>query len=155
MQAHFPSVKGSNLSRKTFNLPQDFAGSLNLLFIAFLQIHQRDVDTWVPTAEELTAVYPQLRYYELPVIRSMNFFSRSFIDGGMRMGIADKSVHDITITLYLDKQPFRNALKITRESEISVMLVDRQGDIYWRETGPFTPEKGATLEKALAAHFTP
>jgi len=49
----FPTVRGSNLLRQQLTLPKDFQGKLNLVFIAFEQWHQMEVDSWVPLAKEL------------------------------------------------------------------------------------------------------
>ncbi len=51
----FPIVNGSNLLREKLTLPQDFAGNYNLLFIAFQQWHQEEVNTWIPLAESYEA----------------------------------------------------------------------------------------------------
>ena len=113
----FPQISGSNLERKKYNLPDDFEGELNLIFVAFLQIHQLDVNTWLPTAQQLAGMYPQLAYYELPTIRKMNWFSRTMIDGGMRMGIPDRNAREATITLYIDKRPWRQPSTPNRQPE--------------------------------------
>ena len=54
-----------------------------------------------------------------------------------------------TITLYLDKDEFRQALQLPHEDDIYVLLLDRQGQVLWRAEGAFTPEKG----ESLAAQF--
>ena len=79
----FPIVTGFNLQRKKLTLPQDFKGSVNLIFIAFQQWQQKQVDTWVPYAQQLEQVYDGLLYYELPTIRKLNLFSRTLINEGM------------------------------------------------------------------------
>ena len=79
----FPIVTGFNLQRKKLTLPQDFKGSVNLIFIAFQQWQQKQVDTWVPYAQQLEKVYDGLLYYELPTIRKLNLFSRTLINEGM------------------------------------------------------------------------
>lgn len=144
-----PTVSGSNLERETLTFPADFAGELNLVFIAFQQWHQMEVDTWVPLAESLHQDHPRLAYYEFPTIQSMNRLSRMFINEGMRAGIRHQPTRRRTITLYIEKAPFRQALQIPDEKHISVMLFDRQGEVIWRETGAFTPEKGAALSAAI------
>ncbi len=151
----FPSVTGSNLERRKYDLPQDFEGELNLVFIAFQQVHQLDVNTWLPTAKQLVAMHPGLAYYELPTIRSMSWFSRAMIDGGMRMGIPDRGAREATITLYIDKRPFRAALGIPDENNIVVLLVDGRGEVQWRTTGPHDARKGAELETAVAGLLEP
>ena len=151
----FPQVSGSNLERQRYQLPADFAGEMNLVFIAFQQWQQHDVDTWLPLAQTLVEQYPTLHYYELPTIRPMNFIARSFIDGGMRSGIADRSAREATITLYINKGLFRQALNIPSENQIYVLLVDGNGDVVWMENGRFSTEKANTLQKIVSSTLAP
>jgi hypothetical protein len=144
---HFPQVSGSNLEGRRYRLPRDLEGDLNLLFIPFQRWHQDWVDTWVPFARELQAKTPGLRYYELPTLPRMNPFYRMSLDMGMKMGIPDKAAREATITLYLDKDAYRQALGIPNEETIVVMLVDREGTILWRTEGPFEAEKGRALHE--------
>jgi hypothetical protein len=145
----FPTVTGSNLLRRKVTLPDDLGGELNLLFIAFQQWHQAWVDTWTPAGRSLEAAFPGLRFYELPVIQSMNRFSQTFINEGMRAGIPNPGTREKTITLYLDKKAFRQALELPGEDTIWVLLVDRQGNVLWREQGAYSPEKGSALLQAV------
>ena len=145
----FPAVTGSNLQRKKLALPQDFQGELNLVLIAFQQWQQTRVDTWLPFARQLEEAHPGVRYYELPTIQRLNVLARTFINEGMRAGIPDPVARERTITLYLDKNVFREALQLHGEDDIYVMLVNRQGRVLWRGEGAFTPEKGESLGAAV------
>ena len=146
---HFPRVSGNNLDRQEFEFPRDFEGELNLVIIPFLQKQQLDVNTWIPAAQELERSYPGLVYYELPTIYKLPALSRTFINEGMRAGIPDQTSRERTITLYLDKETFKAALKITSEDVISLFLIDRQGNILWREEGRFTEEKVTGLIEVI------
>lgn len=145
----FPAVSGYNLHREKKHLPADLEGQVNLLFVPFWQRQQFDVDTWVPAARRIEAEIPALRYYELPTIQKMNFFAELFINEGMRAGIPNSLTRQRTITLYLDKNEFRQALEIDSESQISILLVDRSGEVIWRAEGRYSPEKEASLLQAL------
>lgn len=145
----FPEVEGSNLVRSKIKLPKDLQGDLNILFIPFYQWHQNLVDAWVPLARQLEQEYPGVFYYELPVIRSMNLLSRTFINEGMRAGIPDHTTRERTITLYLDKPAFRQALDIPGEDTITIFVVNREGKVVWRTEGPYSPEKGSALTGAI------
>ena len=148
-----PNVQGANLARQTLKFPKDFSGALNLVFVAFQQWQQNDVNGWVPQAEELLQTTPAFEYYEFPTIQRMNFLARTFINEGMRAGIPNKATRRRTITLYIDKRPFKQALNITTEDQIWVFLFDKQGNVLWHTSGPFTPEKGAELEAAVSQHL--
>lgn len=149
-QPVFPRVSGDNLNRRRYALPGDFEGELNLLFIAFQQWHQMEVNSWVPYARQMAARFPDTRYYELPTIRRMNPLFQSFIDSGMRAGIPDNNTRAATITLYIDKEPFCRALGIRDESHIFVALVDRAGSVRWQTYGPYDPARGRELDALLS-----
>ena len=141
----FPVVTGTNLQRKSLRLPEAFEGEWNLVFIAFQQWQQRQVDSWIPLAKQLEEGHPELRYYELPTIQDRNRLARTFINEGMRAGIPDPVARERTITLYLDKTAFRKALQLSSEDDIHVLLLDRRGQVLWRTEGPFAPAKGDSL----------
>ena len=145
----FPTVSGSNLLRQKKTLPQDFKGRLNLVFIPFQQWQQMEVDSWVPVAGELEEQYENLFYYELPTIQSRNPFYRTFINEGMRAGIPNQKSRERTITLYLNKTGFRAALGMPDEDHTYILLVDRQGNEFFRTRGPYNREADAALRQAL------
>ncbi len=146
----FPTVNGSNLLRTKLTLPQDFEGKYNLLFIAFQQWQQDEVNTWIPLAESCEAQFPGLVYYELPTIRSLNALSKFFINEGMRAGIPNPKSRERTITLYLEKDDFRTALNLQDEEHIFALLIDRQGNELWRARGPLSQTSQAGLLEALS-----
>jgi predicted transcriptional regulator len=148
----FPAATGSNLQRKKLMLPADFDGELNIILVAFEQWQQNTVNTWLPFVEQLEQGYDSVRYYELPVIKRMNFIARTFINEGMRAGIPDTKARNRTITLYLDKVAFRDALDLPHERDIYVLIVDREGNIVWRTEGAFTSDKGEALTRAIETH---
>jgi hypothetical protein len=144
----FPNVSGSNLQRTRLTLPQDFQGERNLVLIAFQQWQQTQVDTWIPFARQLEETYPAVRYYELPTIQRLNTLARTFNEG-MRAGIPDLVSRERTITLYLDKKAFREALQLPGEDDIYVLLLDRQGRVLWQAEGAFTLDKGESLASVI------
>jgi len=150
--AYLPSVKAANLAKRDFNLPADFEGDRNLLLVAFEREQQKDVDTWLREMRRFEELDPGFHYYELPTIQRPNAFLRWFIDTGMRRGIPDGKARERTITLYLEKKPFCDALLITDQKKIYAFLVDREGKVLWRSEGLFDETKGASLRSALGEH---
>lgn len=146
----FPTVRGSNLSRKKYLLPDDIEGDLALVMIAFRQSQQSEVDTWLPLAKRLSQQFDQLAYYELPTIDRLPGLARMFIDGGMRAGIPDLRARQATITLYLDKSAFRQELEISSEDTITTLLMDKEGKVLWRTQGPATVAAGQALTTLIA-----
>jgi len=147
--AHFPPVKASNLDQREFSLPTDFEGDRNLVLIAFERQQQKDVDTWLNEMNRFERLDPAFRYYELPTIERPNAFMRWFIDSGMRRGIPDQKARERTITLYLDKKSFCEALLIEDQKKIYTFLIDRSGRVMWKAEGAFDAAKGESLKNAL------
>lgn len=146
----FPKVSGSNLLRQKLYLPGSLEGKINLLFIPFQQWQQSMVDGWVPMARRLEQEYSGMAYYELPTIQPMGWLAQTMLNEGMRAGIPNQKTRERTITLYLDKVAFRRELGIEGEDQITVLLVDRQGNILWRTVGAYTPDKEIELRRHLA-----
>ena len=147
--ATFPEVETSNLEGRKYSLPRDFESERNLVLIAFEREQQKDVDTWLHESTRFEQFDPALRIYELPTIARLDPFRRWFIDTGMRHGIPGRKARERTLTLYLDKNSFRQSLKIESEKQIYAMLVDRSGDVLWRSDGDFAETKAQSLKEAL------
>jgi hypothetical protein len=145
----FPTVNGSNLLREKVTLPWDFQGRFNLVFIPFEQWQQMEVDSWMALAKELEEQFDGLVYYELPTIQSRNTLFKMFINEGMRAGSPNPKTRERTITLYLDKIDFRYALGMFDEEHIYILVVDRQGNEFFRARGPYSREGEVSLRQAL------
>jgi len=145
----FPSVEGRNLEDERFSLPADLRSPLNVVLVAFKREQQEDVDTWMPFLKTLHEGRRDLSVYELPTLGRRYRLMRSFIDGGMRRGIPDSAVRAATITMYIDKTPFRESLRLRDEDRIYVLLVDREGRVFWRSEGRFTQTAGDELSRRI------
>ncbi len=110
---------------------------------------QADVDTWLPAARALEAASPRVRAYELPTIARLSRLSQAWINTAMRFGVADRHARQQTITLYLDKEPFRDALGVPDEDEIDVLLLDRNGGVLWHKRGRCDEQGARELEAAV------
>jgi hypothetical protein len=145
----FPKVEGSNLEGRRFSLPADFESEYNVVFVAFRREQQADVDSWLPFLESQKLQDRGIRVYELPTLNRNYRIMRGFIDGGMSRGIPVKATREATITLYIDKSPFKKALAIDTEGQISTLVVARDGRVLWRKDGRFTSNGGAELAAML------
>ena len=104
----------------------DFEGERNLVILAFQREQQALVDSWSPAIADLLARYADLRFYELPTISRGNPLFRAWLDGAMRGGIPDHQAREHTITLYLDKAAFRQALDLPHEDTIYALLLEQE-----------------------------
>jgi hypothetical protein len=144
-QMKLPNVSGSNLLRQKIELPSDLRGNLNLLFIAFYQWQQMEVNSWLPFVHEIEQTQSGFHYSELPIIKRMNVLAQKFVNEGMRAGIPDHSNRERTITLYLDKQAFKRELNMPDEDHIYVLLTDQAGKVLWCARGEMTVEYSQSL----------
>lgn len=145
----FPDIDGKSLQGETYALPEDFAGELNLVLVAFRREHQADVDRWLPVAKQLEDNYQGLRYYELPVMGRLYRPVRPFIDGGMRRGVTDEAAQKRTITCYLKVSAFRHSLDLPTKNEIYALLVDREGTVHWGRQGRPSESAKRSLTKVV------
>ena len=149
----FPLVIGSNLQRTKLSLPDDFKGELNLVFIAFQQWQQSEINSWIPLVMDLEQQYPGLVYYELPVIEDRQMLYKWFINEGMRAGIPNPLTRERTIPLYLHKSDFMQSLQIVDEEHIYVLLLNKAHQELARFRGILTQKAGINLSDLLSDHF--
>lgn len=146
---YFPTVSGKNLTGRTFTFPTDLEKDYNLIAVAFLRQQQEDVDTWIPKMEAIEQRHENFAFFEAPTIREMNPFSRWFIYQGMRSGIPSQRARLRTVTLHIDKEPFKKALGIETENKIYLYLTNREGKILWQTEQQWSEEKEKQLVNYL------
>jgi hypothetical protein len=144
----FPTISAANLRGQMFSLPTDFGGKYNIVLMPFSIEQQAFVDTWMTEIGYIERQYPEVQYYELPVVQWVDVFGQRVIDGWMRVGIPDLRVQQKTITLYVDIPTWRKTLRLPT-GENYTFLVDRKGVIYWQEAGAYTFQKGLALRQRL------
>ena len=147
----FPSVESQNLNGRPVKLPGNFKAPASIVFVAYVRGQQTQVDSWKSFVTGMRERFPAIGVFEVPTLTKGDALFRWFIDGGMRRGITDPSTRESTITLYIDKKPFNDALGITSERDITVLLVEPNGAVLWRSTGSYAPEKAAGFTEAVAA----
>jgi hypothetical protein len=145
----FPDVSGKNLLGESFNLPHDFAGDLNLVFVAFTEWQQPMVDSWVETADALEAQYSNLRYYEVPTIFPMNLFQMKWLDSVMRAGIQDAATRARTITVHVEIANFLHQLELPGNRTIYPLLLSASGDVLWQTAGVYSDTAAQDLRDVI------
>jgi hypothetical protein len=148
--ASFPSLKAKNLEGKILSLPEDFSGELNLLLFAFDRDQQADVNSWIAAMPDLLKGQTGISFYEIPTIAKPYKLMKFVIDRGMKSAFKDPEQRARTITLYVDRAAFEHAMRIDTEDRIALALVDKKGNVLWRETGLYYDIKGTDFKKALA-----
>ena len=146
----FPKLQARSLTGAPYWLPRAFAGERNVVLVGFELWHQALLDSWLPSLENLVARLPGLALYELVLVDRANLGARPMIDGGMIAGIPSAAVRARTLTAYTDLARVTAALGLPDTSDSAIFLIDRAGQIAWRERGGRTAEGLARLTGALA-----
>ena len=141
---HFPRLRGRDLTGRTRWLPEAFEEQLSLVFVAFRREQQSAIDSWGPWLRR-PVVADRLAFFEVPVLARRWAPMRPVIDGGMAAAVRDEKARRRTLTVYGDVGRIAEALGIPDRSTVSIFLVDRNGHILDRATGPF--------DEAIAARF--
>ncbi len=144
-KAVFPNVTSYSLDKQKVTLPKGLAGETDLLLISFAPEQQKDIDSWLPAAQALQHSSFRFRYYQLPVSGRQNFVFRWWETSSMRSDETDPETWHWIVPLFVDRHKFLVALQIPDQKHVVALLVDRQGQVLWRESGPMTPEKRVSL----------
>ena len=151
MMLRFPALAARNLDGDGVELPAGFIGEQNLVLVAFRREQQTAVDTWIAWYTGIAAEHPELRAYEVPVIATKWSPGRSMIDGGMARAVGTAEARQRTLTVYGDVRRVTDGLGIGHTSQITALLVDREGRVVWRTTGAWTQSHSDEIVAHLAA----
>ncbi|MGA7521164.1 MAG: hypothetical protein WBW84_01695 [Acidobacteriaceae bacterium] len=150
--AIFPTVSGYNLNKDKVSFPSGMEGQTDLLLISFAAEQQKEIDSWLPAAQALQHSNFQFRWYELPISGRENFVFRWWQTSSIRSDQTDPETWPWIVPLFVDRHKFQQDLAIPNEKHVVALLVNRQGQILWRASGPMTPDTRATLMAAAAQH---
>jgi hypothetical protein len=145
-------VTSYSLDKQKVTIPAELEGQIDLLLISFKEEQQNDIDSWMPTAQALQHSNFQFRYYKLPVAEKENFIFRWWESSSMRSDQSDPETWHWIIPLWLDRRKFLADLDIPNDKQVIALLVDRQGHVLWRASGPMTQDKRASLMSAAGPH---
>ena len=121
-------------------IPAGFEGNLNIVFVAFQQRQQRDIDSWLPFVTQLAAHDPNLLVYETPG-STWTRCDGSSSTAASALGIPDHSTRTRTITLYTDRDALRQALDLPSQETMYVLVIDRQGRVLGGSRARSTPQR--------------
>jgi hypothetical protein len=144
----FPTVSAKTLAKRCVRFPDETKGKVGLVFVAFEQGAQQDINSWVDPFIGDVLNNDAVSYYEIPMISGSFKPVSRFIDGGMRGGVP-KDLHDRTATFYGKRADFFQSMAITDQSRAYLFVLSRDGRIVFRTDGPATPEKISAARKAL------
>ncbi len=146
---NFPTLSAVNLDGRGYTVPTDLSGEYNAVVIAFQQRHQVEIETWQAPLNKLAAQFRGLNYYILPTTQYLPGFQNEYSDIGMQLRLNAHHARENTLQLYVDLNDFNRALDIPTVSQIYTLLLDRVGQVLWRASGAYAPEKAAALSAKL------
>ena len=149
-QGVFPPLTAENLEKKVFSLPGDFAGEYNLLLITFESDQQREADSWLEALPDLLKGQSGISCYEISVASKEYKLARFVLNRAMRYEMKKQEQRERTFPVYIDKAPFDKSLGISSEERSTIVLVDKKGNVVWRENGLYYDIKGNAFKAALA-----
>jgi hypothetical protein len=145
----FPVVKAKTLAGQEATVPDDAAGKVTLVCVAFLRESQSQLDSWLNPFYEKFGSRADIMFYEVPMISGGYKFMKPIIDGGMRGGLPQFK-HKHVVTMYGDVQSYQQALNIDPRNG-HAFLLDREGGIRWQKEGFSNAETLASLFAATEA----
>ncbi|HEX3462824.1 MAG TPA: hypothetical protein VHS78_02055 [Candidatus Elarobacter sp.] len=147
--ARFPPVAGEALDGTPFVAPRDLAGGRTVALFGFALEQRPELETWVPYLDALARGESGVRarlFVPLGVPKLM----RGALVGAMKAAVTAPELRASTIPLFVDVDTFVRALGISDRAHLVILLVEPDGRITWRGSGPFSETAGASLTAALA-----
>jgi ATP10 protein len=148
----FPTISAKTLAKRCVRFPEETKGKVGLVFVAFEQGAQQDINSWVDPFIGDVLSNDAVSYYEIPMISGTYKPVSRFIDGGMRGGVP-KNLHDRTATFYGKRADFFESMAISDQSRAYLFVLSRDGRIVFRTAGPATAEKISAARNALEAEL--
>ena len=145
----FPVVKAKTLAGQETTVPDDAAGKVTLVCVAFLRETQSQLDSWLNPFYEKFGSRTDIMFYEVPMISGGYKFMKPIIDGGMRGGLPEFK-HKHVVTMYGDVQSYVQTLSLDPTNG-HAFLLDREGSIRWQNEGFSNAETLASLFAATEA----
>ena len=144
----FPSIKAETLSQKKVTFPETTKGLYTFILIAFKKQTQREVDSWLDPFIEEFGGEQDITFFEIPMISGNWKWMSSWIDSGMRTGVPDYK-HDHVATYYGPLSKYFDYFNIKDSQTVHVFLLDKKGNIIWKESGPSNEKKYNELRRML------
>jgi len=145
----FPSIVAHDLEGGEVRVPEDLPAGPRVVILAFRRSHTRLIETWEPALRALEVRCRELSVWEVPALSRVYLPARSFIDGGMRMGIVDKDARLHTLTAYTNLAALARQLALPSLDTVYLLLVAPDGTILWQGEGIADDGQVNALSEAL------
>lgn len=132
-----PAVELTCLDGQTKTLPADL-GPRTLVFVSFTRAQSKELDTWRPKLQALTAS-EQVDWLSIPIAGELGRTTRWIVTAAMK-GAYDDDAEAHTAPLFEDSDPFVASLALDDTESIVVAVVDSTGAVLWSHRGPMTDQ---------------
>jgi hypothetical protein len=142
------ALTGDNLNSRTMTLPRDLPADPSLLFLAFDQDQQSQIDSWTKGLNDWTAV----PWLEVPIIEPANAFVRAMIASGMRRDITASEVRERVMTVFTAPDPVAHAVGcIDYRKRLCVAVAEKSGRIRLVLTGPYSTDAAKRVLESMSS----
>ena len=144
----FPPVAGEALDGTAFVAPRDLAVGRTVAMIGFVLEHRPELESWVPYIDALVRSRSDVRARLFIGLGTPKWLRRGILTA-MKAAVQAPELRASTIPLFLDVEAFARSLGISDRAHLALLLVEPDGRITWRGSGPFSNAAGASLTSAL------
>ena len=146
--ARFPAVSGEALDGTEFVAPRDLAVGRTVAMIGFALEHKAELESWVPYIDTLVRSRPDVRARLLIGLGTPKWLRRGILTA-MKAAVQAPELRASTIPVFVDVEAFARSLGISDRTHLTLLLVEADGRITWRGSGPFSDAAGTSLSAAL------
>jgi hypothetical protein len=146
--ARFPAIAGEALDGTTFTAPRDLAVGRTVAMIAFVLEHKPELESWVPYVDALVRSRAGVRARLFIGLGTPKWLRRGIVTA-MKAAVTAPELRASTIPVFVNVEAFARSLGISDRTHLTLMLVEPDGRITWRGSGPYSDAAGASLTAAL------
>ena len=149
-----PKLEGEFLTGRKAVLPDAAGGRYALLALGFTYDSRFPVEAWIKRFRKDYGSNPRVTFYEVPMLGGMARLGKWFIGSGMRRGTPLQDQENV-ITVYGGTDPWKQRVSYKGPNDAYLLLLDPQGTVCWRHSGPFDETAYGELAKSLNALLEP
>ena len=149
--AAFPPLRGELLTGRAAELPSLTHGKVALVAFGFTRGSSKDVESWAARFKSAYGADTSYTWLEVPLINGgMARMMKPLIQGGMRGGTPEPDrVH--VMTVWGVPREWKDRLGYDSPNSGYIVLLDREGRVSWRGTGPLDDARWRSLAAASDA----
>lgn len=140
---------GENILEQTVALPGALDADRSVVMMAFKRRHQADSELCYPLLSSAAAEVDTVPWELLMLPTAMPGFARGLMRRGLVGSTAAGPRQERKLMVFGDVGEARELLGIPDDEQVQVMVVDRAGQVLWRQAGPCTTQLHTDLRAAL------